>query len=188
MFHDIFVCKSGLKTGTVQRSENGNRHAPRYVMFATFFCPICFTICLFISPDLDGHRAPKKKGTVRRSENGNRPVSHFWAHFWSAEMMMGCIYRLAKVLKLSIAMRASPHILMLARVIALLAATSACTAGPSTSIFSICFAQGVAGPPNGQGRTKILESRGACGGRGSAAMALAERSPWRQGSCNQRSK
>jgi hypothetical protein len=24
---------------------------------------VCFTICLFISPDLDGHRAPKKSMT-----------------------------------------------------------------------------------------------------------------------------
>jgi len=27
-------------------------------MFVCLF--VCFTICLFISPDLDGHRAPKK--------------------------------------------------------------------------------------------------------------------------------
>ena len=31
---------------------------------------ICFTICLFISPDLDGHRAPKTKAlTLRDPEN-----------------------------------------------------------------------------------------------------------------------
>ena len=36
----------------------------KYVPYSGNRCdsvPICFTICLFISPDLDGHRAPKMK-------------------------------------------------------------------------------------------------------------------------------
>jgi hypothetical protein len=40
-----FVYQSGL------RRVQGTRHGTRYV----------FTICLFISPDLDGHRAPKNE-------------------------------------------------------------------------------------------------------------------------------
>jgi len=33
---------------------------------------ICFTICLFISPDLDGHRAPKK--SINTSEHFTNSV------------------------------------------------------------------------------------------------------------------
>jgi hypothetical protein len=46
--HDMFVYQSGPR-----------RVRPRYVSMATPETPICFTICLFISPDLDGYRAPK---------------------------------------------------------------------------------------------------------------------------------
>jgi len=44
MFHGMFVYESGL--GRVQGTKN---------MFV--FTMLCSTICLFISPDLDGHRA-----------------------------------------------------------------------------------------------------------------------------------
>ena len=39
------------------------RYVSRYacVLLWTLYGTICFTICLFISPDLDGHRAPKMK-------------------------------------------------------------------------------------------------------------------------------
>jgi len=36
--------------------------------------PICFTICLFISPDLDGHRAPKMPPNFRNI-SVTRPLS-----------------------------------------------------------------------------------------------------------------
>jgi len=36
---------------------------------------ICFTICLFISPDLDGHRAPKMKYCQPTNQCQRKPVS-----------------------------------------------------------------------------------------------------------------
>jgi hypothetical protein len=44
VFHDMFVYQSGL----------GSSRNKSLVSFT-----ICFTICLFIRPDLDGHRAKK---------------------------------------------------------------------------------------------------------------------------------
>ena len=81
MFHDMFVYQSRL--GRVQGIINPERprklryvldYDSRYVCTWTVFT-ICFTICLFISPDLDGHRAPKMKycptETHKRSLNPN---------------------------------------------------------------------------------------------------------------------
>ena len=41
-------------------------HVSRYVSR----CQVCFTICLCISPDLDGYRAPKMKYWPRKTPNG----------------------------------------------------------------------------------------------------------------------
>ena len=43
-----------------------SRYRYRYVYrysseMARYICVLCLTMCLFISPDLDGHRAPKMK-------------------------------------------------------------------------------------------------------------------------------
>ena len=51
MFHDV-LCVPQMFT----------------IMFRNTSClqTICFTICLFISPDLDGHRAPKNESFTPR--------------------------------------------------------------------------------------------------------------------------
>ena len=53
MFHGMFVPMSGPDL-TVDRNRAPKTEISRYVCHP----PICFTICLFIRTDLDGHRAP----------------------------------------------------------------------------------------------------------------------------------
>ena len=56
MFDDMFVHKSGL----------GRAQGTPYEAFdVDDTVTICFTICLFISPDLDGYRAPQKALTLQ---------------------------------------------------------------------------------------------------------------------------
>jgi hypothetical protein len=85
MFHDIYVClfinpdldgHQAPKNGslTLRDPENCKVPKPKYEANAlhshpSIGYPICFTICLFISPDLDGHRAPKNGPN---STNGQR--------------------------------------------------------------------------------------------------------------------
>jgi len=62
MFHDMFVHKSAPRRAQGTKNEIGTRF-PKPHSLANEICtiPVCFTICLFISPDLDGHRTPKMK-------------------------------------------------------------------------------------------------------------------------------
>ena len=81
MFHDMFVFVYWSELGRVQGTFRPKsryvfticfhdmflRYVSRYStngqlgMFSRYVFRTCFTICLFISPDLDGHRAPKMK-------------------------------------------------------------------------------------------------------------------------------
>ena len=51
LFHDMLVYKSGLCYDMF--------HDMLFISFC-YVSTICFTICLFISPDLDGNRAPER--------------------------------------------------------------------------------------------------------------------------------
>jgi hypothetical protein len=50
MFHDMFVYKSGMLRYDMFVSVQGTKKPTKPNQ------TICFTICLFISPDLDGHK------------------------------------------------------------------------------------------------------------------------------------
>ena len=86
-FHDMFVYQSGLRREQGTKNETSAQHDPELwwsesFRFVSDIMPeqgtICFTICLFISPDLDGYRAPRGINPTRptsdtRSRNDSRP-------------------------------------------------------------------------------------------------------------------
>jgi hypothetical protein len=61
MFHDVFVYESGNSAHALISARYVFTICPKLLLklFTICFCyvarTICFTICLFISPDLDGH-------------------------------------------------------------------------------------------------------------------------------------
>jgi len=59
MFHGMFVYQSELRRVPVQGTENETLTLQRPTRNLETQTTICFTICLFFSPDFDGHRAPR---------------------------------------------------------------------------------------------------------------------------------
>ena len=70
MFHDMIVRSEHFGTLHFYCAKHKEFKMNAYVC-QTKRTTICFTICLFISPDLDGHRAPKMKyyGLTNTSEH-----------------------------------------------------------------------------------------------------------------------